>query len=73
MIIIDSLARLQEGVLSNMESAYSDSFQDNTLDGPYYTRPREYRGYKVPEVLLSGNHKLIEEWQKSKRKKLQKR
>ena len=68
MIIIDSLARLQEGVLTNIESAYSDSFQGNTLDGPYYTRPREYRGYKVPDVLLSGNHKLIEEWQKSKRK-----
>ena len=68
MIIIDSLARLQEGVLSNIESAYSDSFQGSTLDGPYYTRPREYRGYKVPDVLLSGNHKLIEEWQKSKRK-----
>lgn len=68
MIIIDSLARLQEGVLTNIESAYSDSFQGNTLDGPYYTRPREYRGYKVPDVLLSGNHKMIEEWQKSKRK-----
>jgi len=68
MIIIDSLARLQEGVLTNIESAYSDSFQGNTLDGPYYTRPREYRGYKVPDVLLSGNHKMIEEWQKKKRK-----
>ncbi len=68
MIIIDSLARLQEGVLTNIESAYSDSFQSNTLDGPYYTRPREYRGYRVPDVLLSGDHKMIEEWQKSKRK-----
>ncbi|MBN2018269.1 MAG: tRNA (guanosine(37)-N1)-methyltransferase TrmD [Candidatus Cloacimonetes bacterium] len=70
MIIIDSLARLQEGVLTNIESAYSDSFQEDSFDGPYYTRPREYRGYKVPDVLLSGNHKKIEEWQKKKRKRL---
>jgi len=70
MIIIDSLARLQEGVLTNIESAYSDSFQEDSLDGPYYTRPREYRSYKVPDVLLSGNHKKIEEWQKKKRKRL---
>ena len=67
MIIIDSLARLQKGVLSHSESAETDSFQNRLLDSPYYTRPREYRGYKVPEVLLSGNHKKIAEWQKHKR------
>jgi len=73
MIIIDSVARMQKGVLTNIESAYSDSFHNNTLDGPYYTRPREYRGYSVPEVLLSGNHKKIEEWQQKKRKEFTER
>ncbi len=73
MVIIDTVARLQQGVLMNIESAYSDSFQNDSLDGPYYTRPREYRGYSVPEVLLSGNHKKIEEWQKKKRKEFTER
>ncbi|HEX37798.1 MAG TPA: tRNA (guanosine(37)-N1)-methyltransferase TrmD [Candidatus Cloacimonetes bacterium] len=67
MVIIDTVARLQQGVLTNIESAYSDSFQTDSLDGPYYTRPREYRGYSVPDVLISGNHKKIEEWQQKKR------
>lgn len=67
MVIIDSLARIQEGVLTHIESAETDSFQNNLLDGPYYTRPRVYRGYRVPDVLLSGDHKKIEEWQKRKR------
>ncbi|MBC8527704.1 MAG: tRNA (guanosine(37)-N1)-methyltransferase TrmD [Candidatus Cloacimonetes bacterium] len=67
MILIDSIARLQEGVLTHCESAETDSFQNRLLDGPYYTRPAEYRGYKVPEVLLSGNHKKIAEWQRKKR------
>lgn len=67
MVIIDSLARIQEGVLTHSESAETDSFQNNLLDGPYYTRPREYRGYKVPDILLSGDHKKIQEWQKRKR------
>ena len=67
MILIDSIARLQEGVLSHSESVETDSFQNELLDGPYYTRPRKYRGYEVPEILLSGNHKEIEKWQKRKR------
>lgn len=67
MILIDSIARLPKGVLSHSESAETDSFQNGLLDCPYYTRPREYRGYKVPEILLSGNHKKISEWQKKQR------
>lgn len=73
MVIIDTVARLQQGVLTNIASAYSDSFQTDSLDGPYYTRPREYRGYSVPDVLLSGNHKKIEEWQQKKRKEFTER
>ncbi len=72
MVIIDTLARLQEGVLSHFESAQTDSFQNSRLDCIYYTRPRKYRGYEVPEVLLSGNHKKIAEWQEKKRKEFTK-
>ncbi len=61
-IICDSIVRLLPGVLGNEESALSDSFQDGLLAAPVYTRPAEFRGLKVPEVLLSGNFKLIEEW-----------
>lgn len=67
MIIIDSITRLLKGVLTHIESAETDSFQDKLLDCPYYTRPREYRGYKVPDILLSGNHKKILEWQENKK------
>ena len=72
MILIDSIARLQKGVLTHIESAETDSFHDKLLDCPYYTRPREYRGYKVPDVLLSGNHKKISEWQENKKIELTK-
>jgi len=72
MIIIDSIARLQKGVLTHIESAETDSFHDKLLDCPYYTRPREYRGFKVPDILLSGNHKKILEWQKNKKVELTK-
>ena len=50
------------GVLNNIVSAETDSFESNLLDGEYYTRPEDFRGLKVPEVLLSGHHKKIEEW-----------
>ena len=74
MIMIDSIVRLKEGVLSNYESAKKDSFYDLLLDGPHYTRPRNYKGLEVPDVLLSGNHKKIEDWflnqRKEKTKKL---
>ncbi len=61
-VLVDAVGRLIPGVLNDETSALSDSFQDNLLAPPVYTRPEEFRGWKVPEVLLSGNHKLIEEW-----------
>jgi tRNA (guanine37-N1)-methyltransferase len=61
-VITDSIGRLIPGVLNDESSALSDSFQDNLLAPPVYTRPEIYRDWKVPEVLLSGNHKLIDEW-----------
>ncbi len=63
MVIADSIIRLIPGVIRE-ESHMHDSFQGNLLDFPQYTRPREYKGMKVPEVLLSGNHSLIESWRK---------
>jgi len=62
MIMIDSIVRLKEGVLNNYDSASKDSFYDILLDGPHYTRPRNFNGMKVPDVLLSGNHKEIKNW-----------
>ncbi len=73
MVIVDAIARLQKGVLSHFESAETDSFHNEQIDCPYYTRPRDFRGYKVPEVLLSGNHKKIAEWQEEKRTSLTKK
>ena len=61
-ILVDSIGRLLPGVLGDESSALFDSFQDDLLAPPIYTRPAEYNGWKVPEVLLSGNDKLIEEW-----------
>ena len=61
-VITDAIVRLLPGALSDGSSALSDSFQDNLLAPPVYTRPAEYKGWKVPEVLLSGDHKKIEEW-----------
>ena len=62
-IITDSIVRLIPGSISDETSALTDSFQDNLLSPPVYTRPAEYNGWKVPGVLLSGNHKDIDEWQ----------
>ncbi|MCK9324067.1 MAG: tRNA (guanosine(37)-N1)-methyltransferase TrmD [Bacteroidales bacterium] len=61
-IMADAIIRLIPGVLSDEESALTDSFQDNLLAPPIYTRPAEYHGWKVPEILLSGNDRRIEEW-----------
>ena len=61
-ILSDSIIRLIPGVISNETSALTDSFQDNLLAPPIYTRPSNYKGWKVPEVLLSGNQNLITEW-----------
>lgn len=66
VVIADSICRLIPGVISDEESALTDSFQDDMLAPPVYTRPAEYEGLKVPEVLLSGNFKLIDEWREEK-------
>ncbi|MDR0690616.1 MAG: tRNA (guanosine(37)-N1)-methyltransferase TrmD [Streptococcaceae bacterium] len=62
MVIIDAVLRLLPGVLGNEESAQCDSFSSGLLEEPQYTRPREFRGLKVPEVLLSGDHEKIRKW-----------
>jgi len=61
-VLTDSIVRLIPGVLSDESSALSDSFQDNIIAPPVYTRPAEYNGWEVPKILLSGNDKLVEEW-----------
>ena len=61
-VLVDSLVRLIPGALGDETSALSDSFQDGLVSPPVYTRPRSYKGWDVPEVLLSGNDKLISEW-----------
>lgn len=65
-VLADSIIRLLPGVLNDEQSALTDSFQDNLLSPPIYTRPEEYKGLKVPEVLLSGNFTKIEEWRHEK-------
>ncbi|SLC86067.1 tRNA (guanine-N(1)-)-methyltransferase [Mycobacteroides abscessus subsp. abscessus] len=62
MVVIDATARLLPDALGNQESAVTDSFSTGLLEHPHYTRPASYKGMDVPEVLLSGNHKRIEEW-----------
>ena len=64
LVLIDAAARLVPGVLGDEESAYRDSFGDGLLDHPHYTRPADFRGMKVPEVLLSGNHDAIWKWRR---------
>ncbi|MCX6134656.1 MAG: tRNA (guanosine(37)-N1)-methyltransferase TrmD [Ignavibacteriales bacterium] len=66
-VVVDAVVRLVPGVLNDSESALTDSFQDGLLGAPQYTRPPEYRGMKVPDVLLSGNHSKIEKWRQSQR------
>ncbi|HVT86751.1 MAG TPA: tRNA (guanosine(37)-N1)-methyltransferase TrmD [Chitinophagaceae bacterium] len=61
-VLVDAIGRIIPGVLNDETSALVDSFQDNLLAPPVYTRPEDFRGWKVPEVLLSGDHKKIEEW-----------
>jgi tRNA (guanine37-N1)-methyltransferase len=66
-VVVDAIVRLVPGVLNDSESALSDSFQDGLLGAPQYTRPPDYRGMLVPEVLLSGNHTDIEQWRQDQR------
>lgn len=64
MTVVDSVVRLLPNVLGNAESHEKDSFSTGLLEHPHYTRPVEYRGYKVPDVLMSGNHAAIDKWRK---------
>lgn len=61
-IVVDAIGRLIPGVLNDETSALSDSFQDNLLAPPVYTRPAEFKGFKIPDILLSGNERMIDEW-----------
>lgn len=70
LAIVDAVVRLLPGAMSDIESARTDSFYDRGLSAPSYTRPAEYRGHKVPEVLLSGNHAAIEKWRKEEGERL---
>ena len=65
-ILCDSIIRLIPGVIGDETSALTDSFQDNLLSSPIYTRPREYKGWEVPKILISGNTKEIEKWRMEK-------
>ena len=65
-VITDSIIRLLPGAISDETSALSDSFQDNLLSPPVYTRPADYKGMKVPEILLRGNEGIIDEWKHQK-------
>jgi len=67
LCLIDSVSRKIEGTLGKIESAHDDSFSDGLLEYPQYTKPRNYRGLEVPEVLLGGNHKLIEEYRQEQK------
>lgn len=72
LIMIDSIARLIPGVLNQNESFEEESFKDDLLEYPHYTRPREFMGMSVPDVLLSGNHQKIEQWRLEESKKITK-
>lgn len=69
MVVCDAVVRLIPGVIGDGESALTDSFQDGLLDAPSYTRPPEFRGMKVPEVLLGGNHREVAAWRDEQRRK----
>ncbi|RCW41145.1 tRNA (guanine37-N(1)-) methyltransferase [Halanaerobium sp. MA284_MarDTE_T2] len=64
MVLIDAVSRMVSGVLGDENSSLKDSFYKGLLEHPHYTRPREFRGMQVPDVLLSGNHKMIEDWRR---------
>ena len=65
VVIIDAVVRLIPGVLGNFESALDDSFHDDLLDCPWYTRPEQFLEEKVPDVLLSGNHGKVKRWRRA--------
>ncbi len=65
MVVIEAVARLIPGVLGNPTSLEEESFSDGLLEYPHYTRPEEFRGMRVPDVLLSGDHRKIREWRRA--------
>ena len=69
MLMVDGIVRLIPGVLNTYESAMTDTFATDLLDGPHYTRPREIDGLAVPDVLLSGHHKQIDKWRLDQQEK----
>jgi tRNA (guanine37-N1)-methyltransferase len=69
VVLVDAIVRLIPGVLGDEQSAHDDSFREGLLEGPQYTRPAEFRGWKIPEILLSGNHGEIAKWRKEQAKK----
>lgn len=73
MVITDAIVRLLPGAISDINSALSDSFNDDLLDCAYYTRPEKFKGVQVPEVLLSGDHQKIEEWRYEQRQEVTKK
>lgn len=70
LVVIDATVRLLPGAMSDLESARGDSFYDRGISAPSYTRPPEFRGHEVPEVLLSGDHAKIEAWRKAEAERL---
>jgi tRNA (guanine37-N1)-methyltransferase len=73
LVIIDSMVRLLPGAISDIDSAWSDSFNDHLLDCNYYTRPEIFKGQRVPDILLSGDHEKISEWRQTEREKVTKK
>ena len=69
VVLVDAVVRLLPGVLGHEQSAADDSFSSGLLEGPQYTRPAEFRGWKVPEILLSGNHRQIAKWREEQARK----
>ena len=72
LAIVDTVVRLLPGSISDIDSAWTDSFSENLLDCDYYTRPESFKGKNVPEVLLSGNHSKIDKWRHERRKEITK-
>ena len=70
MLLIEGMVRLVPGVLGNPKSASEESFQEDLLEAPHYTRPAEFRGHPVPEVLRSGNHAAIEQWRREQSREI---
>ena len=73
MVMLDSAVRFVPGILGNKLSSEADSFEDGMIEFPQYTKPREFEGMEVPQVLMEGHHKKIDEWQKSEKVRLTKK